>query len=161
VTDAALARPKRKWPQFWALREGIPEAEKAHGKAAKHDVSVPVSRMAAFMEEAIRQGRSACWTTPWSSPLAMWATAMSTSTSRARRPARAMTSSPRCAPVTEAIYDLVDKHGGSISAEHGVGVLKRAELAKRKPVEVAVMRAIKQALDPNAIMNPRVMLDIG
>ena len=65
-----------------------------------------------------------------------------------------------CAPVTEAIYDLVDKHGGSISAEHGVGVLKREELARRKPVEVAVMRAIKQTLDPNAIMNPRVMLGI-
>jgi FAD/FMN-containing dehydrogenase len=47
-------------------------------------------------------------------------------------------------------------------AEHGVGVLKQAlSWPKRKPVEVAVMRAIKQALDPNAIMNPRVMLDIG
>ncbi len=52
VSDAALAQTEAQMAEFWALREGIPEAEKAHGKAAKHDVSVPVSRMPAFMEEA-------------------------------------------------------------------------------------------------------------
>ena len=60
--------------------------------------------------------------------------------------------------ISTCVYDAVDEFGGSISAEHGIGILKREELAARKPVDVAVMRAIKQALDPKGIMNPRVLL---
>ena len=63
----------------------------------------------------------------------------------------------RAGEMSKCVYDTVDAFGGSISAEHGIGILKREELANRKPVDVKVMRAIKQALDPKGIMNPRVL----
>ena len=63
----------------------------------------------------------------------------------------------RAGEISARVYDMVDRFGGSISAEHGIGILKREALAARKPVDLAVMRAIKQALDPKGIMNPRVL----
>ena len=60
--------------------------------------------------------------------------------------------------VSEAVFDIVDKFGGSISAEHGIGIMKRGALAARYPEKVAVMRAIKQALDPDGMMNPRCLI---
>ena len=61
--------------------------------------------------------------------------------------------------VNALVYDAVQAHGGSISAEHGIGALKRDELAQRKsPVALGLMRAIKQALDPHGLMNPRRLL---
>jgi FAD/FMN-containing dehydrogenase len=62
--------------------------------------------------------------------------------------------------VQERVFDLVEALGGSISAEHGIGRLKRAELARRKaPVELELMRALKQTLDPNGILNPGAVLE--
>lgn len=160
ISDAALAQTEAQMADFWALREGIPEAEKAHGKAAKHDVSVPVSNMPAFMEAAINKAES------------MMDDALIIAfghvgdgnvhfnvARQAPNADEAFVAS--AAPVTEAIYDLVDQYGGSISAEHGVGILKRSELARRKPVQMQVMRAIKTTLDPKGIMNPRVLLGEG
>jgi len=157
IQDAALAQTDAQAQAFWALREGIPEAEKAHGKAAKHDVSVPVSAMPAFMEAAIAKAQ------------AMRDDALIIAFGHVgdgnvhfnvarQTPGAGEDFVADAAPVTAAIYDLVDQYGGSISAEHGVGVLKRDELRRRKPVEVQVMHAIKQALDPKGIMNPRVLL---
>lgn len=159
ISDAALAQTEAQMAEFWALREGIPEAEKAHGKAAKHDVSVPVSRMPAFMKEATAKAEAMM---PEALIIAFGHVGDGNVHFNVARKAPGSGDDfvASCAPVTEAIYDLVDKHGGSISAEHGVGILKRSELARRKPVEVSVMRAIKETLDPNAIMNPRALLDI-
>jgi FAD/FMN-containing dehydrogenase len=157
VSDAVISQSDAQAHSFWALREGIPEAEKAHGKAAKHDVSVPVSRMGGFMEEAITFAESA---DPEVMVIAFGHVGdgnVHFNVAR-RTPGSDDAFIQRMAPLTAKIYDLVDAHGGSISAEHGVGILKQAELAARKPVEVAVMRAIKQALDPNSIMNPRVLI---
>ncbi len=65
----------------------------------------------------------------------------------------------RAAPLESAMFDLVESLAGSISAEHGIGRLKAAELAKRAdPVELAIMRALKAALDPNGILNPGKVL---
>ena len=157
VSDAVISQSDAQAHSFWALREGIPEAEKAHGKAAKHDVSVPVSRMGGFMEEAIELAENA---DPEVMVIAFGHVGdgnVHFNVAR-REPGSDDAFIQRMAPLTAKIYDLVDAHGGSISAEHGVGILKQAELAARKPVEVAVMRAIKQALDPNSIMNPRVLI---
>jgi len=157
VFDAVIAQSDAQAQDFWALREGIPEGEKAHGKAAKHDVSVPVSSMAAFMAEAIETVERM---TPDALVIAFGHVGdgnVHFNISR-REPGADEAFLETAAPATQAVYDLVDKHGGSISAEHGIGVLKQSELARRKPVEVALMRAVKQALDPNAIMNPRVLL---
>lgn len=61
--------------------------------------------------------------------------------------------------VQRRVFDLVERLGGSISAEHGIGRLKRAELARRKPeVEIALMRELKRALDPRRILNPGAVL---
>ena len=157
VSDAALARSDAQALAFWALREGIPEGEKAHGKAAKHDVSVPVSRMADFIVEASALAERF-------SPEALVIAFGHVGDGNVhfniarREPGGGEDFLAAIAPLTAAIYDLVDRHGGSISAEHGIGVLKQAELMRRKPVEVSVMRAVKSALDPKGIMNPRVLL---
>ena len=61
--------------------------------------------------------------------------------------------------VSETVFDIVGQFNGSISAEHGIGVMKKADLAKRAdPVKLAMLKSIKQALDPDNIMNPRVMI---
>ena len=63
------------------------------------------------------------------------------------------------AALEEAVYDVIDRHQGSISAEHGVGLARRDDIARRKqPAEIAMMRAVKAALDPAGIMNPGKML---
>lgn len=157
LSDAVIAQSEAQAHEFWMLRESIPEGEKAHGKAAKHDVSVPVSRMAAFMEEAIEAAETAA---PDAMVVAFGHVGdgnVHFNVSR-REPGADDAFIERIAPITAQIYDLVDKHHGSISAEHGIGTLKQGELLARKPVEAEVMRAIKTALDPNNIMNPRVLL---
>ena len=61
--------------------------------------------------------------------------------------------------IEQAVYDAIDRHRGSISAEHGVGLARRDDIARRKqPAEIAMMRAIKSALDPLGIMNPGKMI---
>ncbi len=157
TSDAVISQSEAQAASFWALREGIPEAEKAHGKAAKHDVSVPVSRMGAFMEEAIALAEAA---DPEVMVIAFGHVGdgnVHFNVAR-REPGSDEAFVQRMAPVTARIYDLVDAHDGSISAEHGVGILKREELSARKPAEVEIMRAVKKALDPNSIMNPRVLI---
>lgn len=157
TSDAVISQSDAQAASFWALREAIPEAEKAHGKAAKHDVSVPVSNMGRFMEDAIALAEAA---DPDVMVIAFGHVGDGNVHFNVARkePGSDEAFIERMAPVTAKIYDLVDTHGGSISAEHGVGILKQAELAARKPTEVAVMRAIKQALDPKGIMNPRVLI---
>lgn len=157
VQDAVIAQNESQARDFWALREALPEAEKAHGRAAKHDVSVPVSRMAAFMDEAI--GKAEAMVTGAKVIAFGHVGDGNVHFNVARAEAGADEAFIKAVkPATAMIYDLVDKHGGSISAEHGVGVLKQAELAARRPEAIAVMRRIKAALDPNNIMNPRVLL---
>ncbi|MGX6646641.1 FAD-binding oxidoreductase [Maricaulaceae bacterium MS644] len=157
LTDAVIAQSEAQAKEFWALRESIPEGEKAHGKAAKHDVSVPVSRMAAFMGEAIKLAEDA-------DPEVMVIAFGHVGDGNvhfnvaAKTPGAGEDFITRIKPVTAKIYDLVDAHHGSISAEHGVGILKQAEFVRRKPVEAEIMGRIKAALDPNHIMNPRVLL---
>lgn len=157
VRDGAIAQSQAQAEEFWRLRESIPEGEKAHGKAAKHDVSVPVSHMAAFMEEATSRAEALV---EGSMVVAFGHVGDgNVHFNLARRQAGAgQDFLERARPATKLIYDLVDKYGGSISAEHGIGILKQAELAARKPVEVALMREIKRAIDPKGIMNPRVLL---
>jgi FAD/FMN-containing dehydrogenase len=157
LTDAVIAQSQAQAKEFWALRESIPEGEKAHGKAAKHDVSVPVSRMAAFMGEAIKLAEDA-------DPDIMVIAFGHVGDGNVHFNVAAKSAGAgedfitRIKPVTAKIYDLVDAHHGSISAEHGVGILKQAEFVRRKPVEAEIMGRIKAALDPNHIMNPRVLL---
>ena len=157
VQDAAIAENEAQMQDFWRLRESIAEAERSQGLAVKHDVSIPVSKMPAFIEIATQRINAEF---PDGVVVAFghvgdgnvhYNIACLDPDAREGFMAKAGEMSKR-------VYDTVDEFGGSISAEHGIGILKREELAARKPVDVKVMRAIKQALDPKGIMNPRVLL---
>ncbi|WP_291842077.1 FAD-binding oxidoreductase [Maricaulis sp.] len=157
IADAAIAENDSQIHDFWRLRETIAEAERAHGKAVKHDIAIPVSKMPAFMRQATEAVETAF---PGALVVAFGHVGDGNVhfNVAAREPGADDDFITQAAPLSRLVYDLVDTFGGSISAEHGIGILKRAELASRKPVDVAVMRSIKQALDPRGIMNPRVLL---
>ena len=157
IADAAIAENDSQIHDFWRLRETIAEAERAHGKAVKHDISIPVSKMPAFMRQATQAVEA-----DFPGALVVAFGHVGDGNVHFNVAAREAGADDdfisQAAPLSRLVYDLVDTFGGSISAEHGIGILKRAELASRKPVDVAVMRAIKTALDPKGIMNPRVLL---
>lgn len=157
IADAALAANVAQADAFWKLRETLPEAEKAHGLALKHDISAPVSAMPALIAEASRAARGIV---PDAEIIAFGHVGDGNVHFNVVKPA----DMDRAAflallePVAGAVFDVVEGLGGSISAEHGVGVLKADELAKRRAgVELDMMRAVKRALDPANIMNPRVL----
>jgi FAD/FMN-containing dehydrogenase len=157
VRDAVVAQSETDAAAFWRLRELAPEAERADGPAIKHDVSVPVAAMpelyargCAAVAEIAPDARVLCFghagdgnfhfniAAPRENTEAFWS---------------------KRAAITEAVHNAAASLGGSISAEHGVGIMKKAEIARRKSaVEMDMMRAIKRALDPDNLMNPRVML---
>ena len=157
VTDAAIATGPARRDALWALREGISEVQKLEGATLKHDVTLPIAR------------------------LADWTTAMGPVLHERLAGVRLVTyghvgdgnlhynlNAPvggdddllAAAPdLSRAIHDAVAAAGGSISAEHGLGRTKAAAAAAYKSdVEVDLMRAVKQALDPEGLMNPGVLL---
>jgi FAD/FMN-containing dehydrogenase len=155
VSDAVVAENLTQAHQLWHIREAIPLAQAEEGLNIKHDISVPVSRMAEFCRQTDAQlqqlipgvrlvnfghlgdgnlhynvqapvdGNAADFLARWEEE------------------------------VNSLVYDSVQRFGGSISAEHGVGSLKAAKLERHKPaVALGMMRAIKHALDPDNRMNP-------
>jgi FAD/FMN-containing dehydrogenase len=159
IDDAAVASSSVQSKAMWHLRESIPLAQQQEGPNIKHDIALPVSRIVDFvaatdaaLQAAFPGARLVDFghlgdgnlhynlqAPPGEDAAAFMA---------AHEPA-----------VNAIVYDAVTARGGSISAEHGIGALKREELAERKsPVALALMRAIKQALDPQGRMNPGRML---
>ncbi|WP_417496875.1 FAD-binding oxidoreductase [Maricaulis sp.] len=157
VQDAVIAENESQALDFWRLRESIALAERGQGKAIKHDISIPVSKMAAFIDLASARikaifpdGVVVAFGHVGDGNVHFNVVGLDEAAQTALM--------ANGAAISACVYDTVDEFGGSISAEHGIGILKREELATRKPVDVAVMRAIKTALDPKGIMNPRVLL---
>jgi FAD/FMN-containing dehydrogenase len=158
ITDAALAASEAQREMFWRLRETIPEAQSREGASIKHDISVTTSELPRFIVEG---GALVAQLVPG-------ARTRFVRPPRRRQPAfqpepaarREHQEFLRLAPqVNRAVHDLVARYGGSFSAEHGIGQLKRAELLRYKnPVALELMRSIKQAVDPNGIMNPGKVL---
>jgi FAD/FMN-containing dehydrogenase len=161
ITDAALAQNGEQARAFWALREGQSAAQKPEGPAWKHDVSAPISRIAEFLDTATRRleqrfpgvrvdafghlGDGNIHFDVLGPPGAADGEA-------AARHAAGRDEGARL------VHDLIDELGGSISAEHGLGAMKTIEALRYKsPVEVEALRAIRRALDPGRIMNPRVL----
>jgi len=158
VLDAVLANSERVRAGFWHLREHIPEAQRRAGPSLKHDISVPVASLPDFISEAslwvqqqVPEGILVCYGHAGDGNLHFNINQIGTGSSAdfmAREPA-----------IRRAIHDLVARYRGSISAEHGIGRLKREELQRyAAPAVLAAMRAIKRALDPNGIMNPGKLL---
>jgi FAD/FMN-containing dehydrogenase len=154
IEDAALAVSVAQGDAFWALREAIPEAEKREGGAVKNDISVPVARIGAFhaRAEALIAGAF-----PGARPFVFGHLGDGNLHWNIRAPQGEgkawLAASGEAARLR--LHDLIAEFGGSISAEHGIGTLKRAELGRLgNPARLAAMRAIKAALDPADLMNP-------
>ncbi|MEQ8824369.1 MAG: FAD-binding oxidoreductase [Filomicrobium sp.] len=154
VVDAAIAETLDQTGRLWKLREDMSEAQKFEGGSIKHDISVPVASIPEYVRRAEEVVQSVCkGAKPFvfghygdgnlhynvmqpdgmdkKAYLDMWDT------------------------MSEAVHDLVVSMGGSISAEHGIGRMKKDGLAKyRSSVELDMMRAVRKALDPNGILNP-------
>jgi FAD/FMN-containing dehydrogenase len=155
IEDAAIAESEAQKSMMWKIRENISVAEKAHGKALKHDVAVPVSRVAEFMERGDALARKLY---PGVDVIAFGHVGDGNIHFNITPPPGADQDAfvdRDGIPVSKAIHDLIASLNGSISAEHGIGRLKRDELAQRKAgVEIEMMRAVKKALDPQNRMNP-------
>jgi FAD/FMN-containing dehydrogenase len=159
VADAAFADSVQQRRALWKIRESINEAQKPEGGSIKHDVSVPISKVAAFIAEAsaavtkvqpglrvVAFGHAGDGNIHFNlSQPAAWP-------AEGRERAAFMA---RWQEFNDIVHGIVARHHGSISAEHGIGILKRDELTHYKsPVALDVMRALKRAIDPRGLMNP-------
>jgi FAD/FMN-containing dehydrogenase len=160
VKDAVIAESIAQTQALWHLRESISLAEKESGKSIKHDISVPVSHMADFVRDTNRALQQAL---PGIRNVIFGHLGdgnLHYNVARGGDWSEAELLAQQDAVFT-LVHDNVHAVGGSISAEHGVGQLKRDALVRYKdPVELALMRAIKQALDPQGIMNPGKVLAV-
>ena len=155
IDDAAVAESIEQSNGLWHLRESIPLAQSEEGLNIKHDISLPVSRIPAFVAQTDAALRAAV-------PGVRLVNFGHLGDGNLHYNVQAPEGEDpklflqRFEPaVNRIVYDAVGEHEGSISAEHGIGALKRDELAHRKsPVALGLMRAIKQGLDPDNRMNP-------
>ena len=147
ATDGVIAESERQEGELWLLRESITEAESREGRSIKHDVSVPIARIPAFLKEADA------------------AVADAFPGSRINAFGHAgdgnihynviVSSETDGHALNMRVHDLVVRHGGSISAEHGIGQYRVSELERcRAAPELDLARRIKRALDPAGTMNP-------
>jgi len=158
LQDCAIAMNEAQARAMWRLREGISQAQVRAGKAVKHDIALPVSRLAAFVEEA---GAALAAEFPALPVVNFGHIGDGNLHYNVLLPPDV--AAPEYARLTVAlnrrVHDLVAQLDGSISAEHGVGQLRRDELRRYKsPVEMDLMWMIKRALDPNHLMNPGKLL---
>jgi FAD/FMN-containing dehydrogenase len=158
ILDALIATSLAQAQAMWKLRESVPEAQRHHGANLKHDIAVPVSLVPRLIEEGselvrrmVPEGELLGYGHLGDGNLHF---------NVAQKPGADQAAFLRRGkPLERAVFDLVDSLGGSISAEHGIGRLKTAEFARRAdPVELAVMRDLKSALDPKGILNPGKVL---
>ena len=142
---------------FIRLRESLSEAQKKTSPSLKYDISLPLARLEPFFQEATHAIQNEI---PEARPLPFGHVGDGNLHFNILPPP-GMDSRHFMGlreDMDTLIYDLVEKHGGSLSAEHGIGLLKKAELQKRQsPVGRALMLSLKQSLDPHNIMNPRVL----
>ncbi len=158
VKDAVIAANLDQRAAFWKLREIVSPAQKPEGGSIKHDISVPVAAVPDFLTEA---DAAVTKLIPGARPFAFGHLGDGNIHYNVSQPIGADTAEflARWHDVNDVVHGVVAKHGGSISAEHGIGVLKRNELPHVKdPVALAIMRSIKANLDPLNIMNPGKVL---
>jgi FAD/FMN-containing dehydrogenase len=151
ATDGVIAESERQERELWALRESITEVESREGRSVKHDVSVPIPAIPAFLREA--------------------SAAVAEAYPQARVNAFGhagdgnihynvvVSSCTDGSALNALVHDIVVAHGGSISAEHGIGLYRVKELERcRSLPELELARRVKHALDPSGLMNPGKVL---
>ena len=154
VTDAAIATSIAQSREFWSLREHMTEAQQRAGKNIKHDISIPISRIADFVAQT-----DAEITQQFPGVRMIVFGHLGDGNLHYNVSPPKGTKGENFAEIEAAVnhvaHNAVHAFGGSVSAEHGLGVLRREEAARFKsPVELAMLSAIKKALDPQGIMNP-------
>ncbi|WP_343662291.1 FAD-binding oxidoreductase [Ralstonia sp.] len=158
IDDAAVAESVAQSRDFWSLREHIPLAQADEGKNIKHDIGVPISRIADFIDVTDRALAAAYPSIRMVTFGHLGDGNLHYNVSPPEGHAHEAFLANQDG-INRIVHDSVHAHGGSISAEHGIGQLKREDNARYKsPVELAAMRAIKQALDPRGLMNPGKVL---
>ncbi|MBK8321207.1 MAG: FAD-binding oxidoreductase [Betaproteobacteria bacterium] len=153
AADAVMASSEQQRRALWALRENVAEAQKKEGNSVKHDVSVPVSRVAELISAGSDELECAF---PGARVVAFGhAGDGNIHWNLFPPPGEQASVGPWSKRVNALAYDIVHRMNGSISAEHGIGVLKRDALPRYKSaLELELMRAVKKTLDPRGIMNP-------
>ncbi|TRW17804.1 FAD-binding oxidoreductase [Glacieibacterium frigidum] len=155
IEDAVIAQSSAQAAALWRIREELPEAERRDGPSLHHDIAVAVAALPGFAEAATARVEADF---AWARVLAFGHLGDGNLHFNVRPPAdsdAAAWVASHGAAVTGLVFDLVTAAGGSISAEHGIGSIKRADLARLgDPAKLAAMRAVKSALDPLGIMNP-------
>jgi FAD/FMN-containing dehydrogenase len=158
AVDAVVARSVEQARALWQVRESIPEAQARAGGNVKHDIAVPLSALAGFVaatDHALRQRFD------WIEPVVFGHLGDGNLhyNMAVRDGLPAALAFEHEAEINRIVHDAVAAAGGSISAEHGIGQLKREQIRRYKSeVELALMRALKQALDPRGLMNPGKLL---
>jgi FAD/FMN-containing dehydrogenase len=158
ISDAVIAGSLAQAQSLWKLRESASEAQRPEGGSIKHDVSVPVARIPEFIAAAGAAVERICH---GARPVVFGHFGDGNVHYNVTQP-QGIDKADYLAlwnDMASAVHDVVASFSGSISAEHGIGQMKRSELVRFKsPVEIAMMRKIKAALDPNGILNPGKVL---
>ena len=158
IEDATIAASLDHAKSFWHLRHTLPEVQKPEGGSIKADVSVPVAAVPQFLEEASAAAKKVV---PGCRPVPFGHLGDGNVHFNVSQPVGADQAQflARWGEINDAVNKIVLKYNGSISAEHGIGKLKRDSLAKVKdPVALELMRGLKRMLDPNGILNPGKVL---
>jgi FAD/FMN-containing dehydrogenase len=158
VADAAIAESLDQAKAFWRIREMFGEVQRQVGGSIKHDISVPVAHVPAFIREA---NEAVVKLIPGARPLPFGHLGDGNIHYNIAQPVDADKAAflERWHDVNMVVFEIVLKYGGSISAEHGIGIMKRDLLPTIKdPVAMELMRALKRTLDPNGILNPGKVL---
>ncbi|QOC22483.1 FAD-binding oxidoreductase [Wenzhouxiangella sp. AB-CW3] len=157
--DVIVAGGDAQAERLWQLRDAVPRAQKRGGVSLKHDISVPVAAIPAFIEQATAALAEAV---PGIRPCVFGHVGDGNLHFNLSQPEHMgadafRATEPEC---NRIVFDLVQKHHGSIAAEHGIGRLRRDELARRAdPVKLKLLGRLKQCLDPDALFNPGKVVD--
>jgi len=157
IRDAVIAQNKQQASALLGLREHLSAAQKGLGASVKQDITVPLNHIPEFIKIA---DQTALKLVPECRPVAFGHFGDGNIHYNVTQPENMERGDflARWQDISEAIFDVVDRFEGSISAEHGIGVLKKKDLANRAdPAKLALMTAIKKAIDPRNLMNPRVL----
>lgn len=158
VKDAAIARSAQQRADFWAMRENLSDVQRLEGGSIKHDVSVPISAMSKFIKRASAAVEEEM---PGIRVVAFGHIGDGNVHFNLSQPLNAGKQSylAQWGKMNEIVHGIVREFGGSISAEHGIGQLKRDEIARTKPaVDMELMLSLKRALDPKNLLNPGKLL---
>ena len=162
IEDATLAASEQQAEDFWKIRDSIAEAERASGPALQHDISVPVPGMARFIDEASPVVEAKF---PGTRVAAFGHMGDGNVHFHVKAPEGVQAQEwmrDAAKQITPLVHDLVIAAGGSISAEHGIGQNKRAELERlSSDARLSMLRAIKMAIDPKNIMNPGKLVPLA